>query len=819
MTTPSSPAPTPPGTPTSAASVASRPWWWLGQKAPASQRVASGLALLAMLAVLGTEQVVEHFARKSELEREKIEVLEALSAQRARLEGVVSANVLLVHGLTAVLSAQPDMDQAGFERIAQGLVVAPHALRNIGASHGMVVALMHPMKGNEAVLGLDYRTVPAQKAVAERVRDTGQPWVAGPLPLAQGGIGIIARAPVFLPPILPGEPPRFWGLVSAVIDVNKLYAQAGLGQAPTAGQTLQLALRGTDGTGERGPVFYGDAAVFEREPVTQTIELPGGRWQLGGLPQAGWGQPTEVLQFIRILGFLAALAAGSLVFFLARGRQALASSTARLQALLHTIPDLVWMKNPQGVYLACNPRFEQLFGAPASAIVGKTDAHFVSPAQAEQFRTHDQAAVAAGGPRTNEEWVRFASDGHDELLETIKAPVYNAQGTLLGVLGIARDITRRQQAEQTLREQAAFFRLIAENMGDMVAVLDLQGRRLYNSPSYSTLFDDLAALQGTDSFAEVHPDDRDMVRTIFNNTVATGHGQRCTYRLVLADGRVRDIESQGGVIRATSGEVQRVVVVSRDITERRHMEDEIRALNANLERRVQVRTAELATANKELETFTYSVSHDLKAPLRGIDGYSRLLLEDHLGQLDDEGRLFLRNVRHGVDQMGELIEDLLAYSRMERRSLHGVQVDLDQQVAGVLAERENDIQARQLDVQTDLGHLCALADPDGLTMVLRNLVDNALKFTRDTPHPRLRISAQAQPNHVTLTVQDNGIGFDMQFHDRIFEIFQRLQRAEDYPGTGVGLAIVRKAMQRMQGRVWAQSAPGQGATFFLELPI
>jgi PAS domain S-box-containing protein len=237
-----------------------------------------------------------------------------------------------------------------------------------------------------------------------------------------------------------------------------------------------------------------------------------------------------------------------------------------------------------------------------------------------------------------------------------------------------------------------------------------------------------------------------------------------------------------------------------------------------LEQRVRARTAELETKNKELETFTYSVSHDLKAPLRGIEGYSRLLMEDYPERLDDNGRRFLNTIRQATLHMGRLIDDLLAYSRLERRSWRSRPIQPRAIAETLLGERADEAQTRGVTLRMDVPPTTVPADPDGLTLALRNLLDNALKFTAGAPHPAIEIAGRETPDTFILSVHDNGVGFDMKFHDRIFEIFQRLHRAEDYEGTGIGLAIVRKAMERMGGRVWAESEPGHGATFFLEIP-
>ncbi len=405
-------------------------------------------AFLAVLLVLVTEQVIERLALGRALEQERVGVLTSLSALRARLEGVINANLLLVHGLTAVISAHPNMDQEEFARIAQGLVDERHALRNIAGAPNMVVSLMYPRAGNEAAIGLDYRTHPVQGPAALRALRTGQPSLAGPLPLLQGGTGIIIREPVFITPATPDAERRPWGVVSAVIDVDTLYRQAGILEALPQ---LRLALRGTDGSGPGGPLFFGDSRVAAQQPVTLNISVPGGAWQLAATPTGGWGQSLPLPWLIRLAGALIALAAGVMTYLLVRGNLELARSQGRLRALLDTIPDLVWLKDPNGVYLACNPRFEQFFGAREADILGKRDHDFVPDELAEFFRAKDRDAIAAGAPSVNEEWLTFASDGHRGLFETIKSPLRDAHGRLLGVLGIARDITAHNEAQERIR--------------------------------------------------------------------------------------------------------------------------------------------------------------------------------------------------------------------------------------------------------------------------------------------------------------------------------------------------------------------------------
>ena len=236
-----------------------------------------------------------------------------------------------------------------------------------------------------------------------------------------------------------------------------------------------------------------------------------------------------------------------------------------------------------------------------------------------------------------------------------------------------------------------------------------------------------------------------------------------------------------------------------------------------LEQRVEERTRELEAANRELEAFTYTVSHDLKSPLRGIEGFARALTEDYADRLDESGRRYLGTIQTSASRMGQLIDDLLRYSRIERRVVDRRPVALKPLLDLLCEELAGELQSRGLAVTQDLAVPEVPAEREGLREALANLLSNAVKFTPDHGGP-ISVRSSRDGDSIVITVADRGIGFDMKYHDRIFGIFERLHRQEEYPGTGVGLAIVRRVAERHGGRAWAESEPGKGSLFHLALP-
>jgi signal transduction histidine kinase len=259
------------------------------------------------------------------------------------------------------------------------------------------------------------------------------------------------------------------------------------------------------------------------------------------------------------------------------------------------------------------------------------------------------------------------------------------------------------------------------------------------------------------------------------------------------------------------------VAVFDVITARKEAEEQVRHLNLELEGRVDQRTAQLEATNKELEAFSYSVSHDLRAPLRAVDGFAGVLVEDHSSRLDAEGLRVIGVIRHEATRMGQLIDDLLAFSRVGRGEMRSVEIDLTSLARAVFAECAAGAAGRQ--VRLNLNPLLpARGDPSLIRQVLVNLLSNAIKYTRPRAEAEVELGSRADGNDNVYWVKDNGVGFDPRYAHKLFGIFQRLHSDEEFKGTGVGLALVQRIVSRHRGRVWAEGKPNEGAVFYFTLP-
>jgi PAS domain S-box-containing protein len=384
---------------------------------------------------------------------------------------------------------------------------------------------------------------------------------------------------------------------------------------------------------------------------------------------------------------------------------------------------------------------------------------------------------------------------------------------------LSRQVEALRESEMRLAESELRFREMADHIDQVFYLAAPDYRRFfYVSPAYekiwgrsvASLMDDPASwIEG------LHADDRDRILA----TIAAGRDTgfyEAEYRILRPDGVLRWVHARAFELQDESGHAYRVAGIVEDITDRRKAAEEIRGLTQTLEARVRERTAELEQANRELEAFSYSVSHDLRSPLRALDGFAHLLTEDTGSQIGPDGLRMLGRIRVNAEKMGNLIDDILEFSRIGRGEIRREPVAQMPMVQAVAAELGADFPAARITIAplpTTIG------DPVMLRQVWVNLIGNALKFSSKHPEPRIDIvSEPAGDGVMQFIIRDNGAGFDMAYADRLFGVFQRLHRADDFPGTGAGLAIVKRIVERHGGKIWAEATPGQGATFRFTLP-
>ncbi|MBL9214060.1 MAG: PAS domain S-box protein [Opitutaceae bacterium] len=501
-------------------------------------------------------------------------------------------------------------------------------------------------------------------------------------------------------------------------------------------------------------------------------------------------------------------------------------SDRQLESSLKEINDLraaldehaiVAITDPQGRITYVNDKFCAISQYRRDELLGQDHRLINSGHHPPEFFRQLWTTIARGRVWKGEIRNR-AKDGSCYWVDTTIVPFLDDAGRPRQYVAIRADITERKRAEETLRESESRFRTMADTAPVLIWVSGTDQRcTWFNRPWLDFVGRPLEQEIGEGWIENVHADDRAGCLATYQAAFAARRPFTMEYRLRRHDGAWRWVSDTGVPRLGPAQEFSGYIGSCIDVTERKQAGEEIRRLNAELERRVAQRTGQLEAANRELEAFSYSVSHDLRAPLRAIDGFSQALLEDFGGQLPAEGRHQLLTVRAGAQRMGALIDDLLTFSRFSRQPLKKQPVDMARLVRSALEELEPQRRGRTFEHRVDPLPPVE-GDPALLRQVWVNLLGNAHKYTRLRPVAVIEVGGRREGAEIVYHVRDNGTGFDPRYAARLFGVFQRLHRLEEFEGTGVGLAIVQRIVQRHGGRVWAEAAVDRGATFHFTLP-
>ncbi len=467
-----------------------------------------------------------------------------------------------------------------------------------------------------------------------------------------------------------------------------------------------------------------------------------------------------------------------------------------------------------GLCVDINNAYLEQFGWTREEVIGHTTVEIgLWPSQEARQRWIDRLHIDNGHTREYEHVLLTKSGELRTVLASSEQVIINGEEH---VLVYVNDITERRRTEQSLRQSEERFRRVFRASPAATIISRVKdGAYIDVNAAFTRLFgwERSEALTTTAMAIGIWPNLADRARWI---------------ETLRSEGAVRDFETS---LRTRQGDLRHCIVSAEfvdfgdehcvislihDITDRRRTEEEIRLLNSQLEERVKQRTLELTEANHELESFAYSISHDLRAPLRGIDGFSRLLQEEYDKTLDEQGREYLARVRRASQRMGTLIDDLLELSRVTRQEMKGQGVDLSAIATEVIANLR--VAQPDRNVSVDIAENCrAVGDPQLLRVLLENLLGNAWKYTGKTASPAITFGVEERPEGRIFQVRDNGAGFDMTYASKLFSPFQRLHNPSEFEGSGIGLASAWRVVRRHGGKIWADAAPGKGATFSFSL--
>ncbi len=769
-----------------------------------------GLALSALALVERLE-----WARHAQSVR--LETLNRLSTLRARLEGELNGSLLLTRGLAAVIAVNQEISQAQFDAIAREIMGQKHHIRNVTLVRGTVIANIYPLQGNAAALGRDLRDLPDQWPPVERMFETRQPVLAGPATLVQGGVSVIGRMPIHVSGTGdPGTGPP-WGLIAIPILLDSLLDASGVTD-PDLG--LDLAIRGRDGLGEHGAVFFGDGAVFQRDPVLLDVILPGGRWQMAALPRGGWDNlRPATIDLLRVLGGTLSLVLGVFSWFWIRrlnerrdSQRQLARSESRLSGILAAAPfPLAVLDRRDGRVLYANQRAGRLMGLSVEGLVGRRLPPGTVPVR---DRARLMVRLAERGFVDDVE-IRLRAANGRPFWAMISMMPFEQDGP--AVLVACNDITARKAAENALQDQLALHQTVIDTIPNPIFYRDTQGRYLgcnrafvemAGLPRDQIIGSTLSAIGGDEELAgAAHHSDRLLAagakRTdVFETTVR--HPAGWSIRALVHKAAFRNAE----------GRVVGIVGCATDISDRIAFEQEL------------TRARDLAeAANRAKSEFLAVISHEIRTPMNGILGMAHLLLGTKLDPVQHD---YAATIHSSGEALLTILNDILEFSRLEsgRTAVEAESFALADTLDGVVALMAPRARAKgvdlSLDVAADLPPLL-VGDAARLRQVLLNLVGNAVKFT-DRGGVSVSVFLLGRKDgrlQVRFDVRDTGIGIPMEAREHLFTSFTQADSSisRRFGGTGLGLAISKRLVELMGGEIGVESEVGRGSRFWFTLPF
>ena len=775
------------------------------------------VAILAAAIVVGGLHIVERLEWERHGQEVRLDTLNRLSAMRARLEGELTGTLAMARALVATVALHRDLSRGDFEIIAREVMAQRRHIRNVTLARGTVITYVYPHEGNAVVVGRDYRDLPDQWPAVERMFETRQPVLAGPVRLLQGGNAVIGRTPIFetLPDGPPGSGPP-WGLVAIPISMETLLDSAGISDARSP---LRVAIRGSDGMGAQGAMFHGDPAVFGDNPVTLDIVLPGGMWQIAATPVGGWAaRPPATRVMLRTLGAVLAALAAALGWFSVRyieaqrqGRRQVSTSEERLSTILAAAPlPLLLIRRDDGTVLYANRRAATQMNSDARMLVGR-------PLPPQCIHRRDMARL-----RRLLASQQQVADFEARLRTTAGVPFWALVSMIPldhddqpALLVAANDITARKIAEQALRDQLSLHQTVIDTIPNGIYYKDVSGRMLgcnkafeqmLGLPRADILGRTARALGSPELALQAESSDRELM---------AGEPSK-VYESIIErpDGTRRAVLQFKAPLATADKQIGGVVGALVDITDRIAAEDELRAAKEAAE-----------AASRAKSEFLAVISHEIRTPMNGILGMTHVLRGS---SLNEDQRDWVDTILGSGEALLTILNDILDFSRLEagRVGIEAVPFDLHetlQEVAALLTPRARQKQvALSVDVAPDLPPLLS-GDVARLRQVLLNLVGNAVKFTEKGAVTVSAWMAGRRGDGLVLRfeVTDTGVGIPGDAIDKLFTSFSQADTSisRRFGGTGLGLAICKRLVELMGGEIGVESEVGKGSRFWFVLPM